>query len=296
MARRFESTDNALAAFAKRYDSIDYSPKTKKFYFEQAKRAIRFLPNSVTIYTATADDVKQAVAAMRMHGLAVSTTKDYLCALIQFFRFIGNTNAASAKIIHQVDTRPKVDWLTPDQAKTLINAPMTPQQQIAIILSLGMGLRRIEIIRLKMTDVNLERRYVSVTGKGRGGGKLRIVPFHPRLNAALGEWLTMRHKLIKNTYAPDNLLIWARGNHVYAYSDAKGTGIDGLIKRLSSHTGFNFSFHTLRRTFGRLMWLSGVPVATIAQMLGHRSTEQTLRYIGANMDDMNAAMSAYSLQ
>ena len=296
MARPYASNDNALDAFVESFDNVDYSPKTARFYRDQCRRALKFLPDK-TLYEVTATDVKEAVAHMRAQGLAVSTVKDYTHALLRLLAFVGNTGASNAKIVHQADVRPNVDWLQPDQAKILLDAPKTPAQQLAVVLALGMGLRRIEIIRLRLQDVNTSRGYITVTGKGRGGGKLRIVPFHPRFNEALGNWLAERHKMvIPGRYCPDNLLIWERRGHCFAYSDVKGTGLDGLLKRVSTAVGFGFSFHTLRRTFGRLMWLSGVSVVTIAKMLGHTSTEQTLRYIGANLDDMAGAMLTFSLQ
>lgn len=295
MARPYSSTENAINAFVKTFESVDYSPKTAMFYRDQCKRVVKFLPDK-SLYDLTQDDVKTCVARMRAQGLAVSTIKDYSHALLRLLEFIGNP-ASKTKIIHQADVRPHVDWLQPDQAKAVMDCEKNPAQQLAVVLALGMGLRRIEIIRLKMQDVNTDRGYITVTGKGRGGGKLRIVPFHPRFNQALGDWLAVRHKMVvPNRYVPDNLLIWERRGYCYAYSDHKGTGLDGLLRRVSDSIGIGFSFHTLRRTFGRLMWLSGVSVVTIAKMLGHTSTEQTLSYIGANLDDMAGAMLSFSLQ
>lgn len=60
--------------------------------------------------------------------------------------------------------------------------------------------------------------------------------------------------------------------------------------------GFEFSNHTLRRTFGRAMYRSKVPLATIAKILGHESTDVTLTYIGVDLDDMSVAMSQFVLR
>ena len=252
MVRNCENLENALNAFAMSFDSNVYSLKTKKFYFEQARRAVFFLPKDVTIFTASQDDVKTAVIQMKMHGLAVSTVKNYLHALIRFLAFIGNNNASSVKISLQTDTRLNVDWLTPEQAKALLNTPMSPAQAVIVILALCMGLRRFEILRLKMSDVDTLHGFVTIPGKGRAGSKLRRVPFHPRFNAALGDWLKIRHSLICcNRTAPEELLIWARSGRCYPYSDARGTGLDGQLKKVAATVNLNFSFQTLRRTYCR---------------------------------------------
>ncbi len=79
----------------------------------------------------------------------------------------------------------------------------------------------------------------------------------------------------------------------YEFTDS---GIDRILKELAVKLGCpSMSNHTLRRTFGRIMFLSHVEVSTIAMMLGHSSTEQTLRYIGIGLDDMAQAMNNFTL-
>ena len=62
------------------------------------------------------------------------------------------------------------------------------------------------------------------------------------------------------------------------------------MTKLSRRVGFKFTNHTLRRTFGRMLWLAGVPIETIRDLLGHEDTKTTLLYIGVNMDDKSSAM------
>jgi len=40
------------------------------------------------------------------------------------------------------------------------------------------------------------------------------------------------------------------------------------------------------------MWLAGVPIETIASIMGHESTDMTLRYIGVNLTDQTKAFEA----
>ena len=51
-----------------------------------------------------------------------------------------------------------------------------------------------------------------------------------------------------------------------------------------------FTNHTLRRTFGRLLWLAGVPIEKISEILGHADTKTTLLYLELNMEDQADAM------
>lgn len=293
MPRRYTSTDNIISALVKGMIADgSYSPKTIAHTREHCQIVKRYIGDA-DLYGFTGQDVRRIAQDMAKDGLAVSTQKSYIFALKALLKHINNP-AYGTRIIYQADTRPRVDWLTPEQARQVLESDLlTPIERLSVTLALCMGLRRVEIVRLKIGDINLAREYITVTGKGRAGGKLRLVPFHERFKPALSDYLNERAiicRTARNT-PPDNLLIWmATDRTAHEYNAVKASGIDGLIRRASRLTGVHFSAHTLRRTFGRILWLSGVPVVTIARILGHSSTEQTLTYIGANLDDMAQAM------
>ena len=48
--------------------------------------------------------------------------------------------------------------------------------------------------------------------------------------------------------------------------------------------------HALRRTFGRTLWSEGVPLEVVSDLLGHRDTKTTIRYLALRRDDMVSAM------
>lgn len=300
MANRYRTTDGVIngLCFSMAKDGT-YSPKTIAHMREHCQIVKRYL-EGMTPYDITAEDLKDMALTMQSEGLAVSTQKDYVHAIKSLMKFVRNP-AWTTRILFQADTRPHVDWLTPDQAQRILDdKDVSPKQHLIIVLALCMGLRRVELVRLRIQDICCDRAYITVTGKGHAGGKLRLVPFHPRFIPALQDYCKYRGATARQgkNDAPNNLLIWySRQDHrTHEYNAIKGSGIDGLIRQASRITGVKFSAHTLRRTFGRMMWLSGVPVVTIAKILGHSSTEQTLQYIGANLDDMAEAMRTLSLQ
>jgi integrase len=51
----------------------------------------------------------------------------------------------------------------------------------------------------------------------------------------------------------------------------------------------------MRRTFGRNLWLLGIPIETISELLGHSSSDMTRRYLGLNLTDMRQALARYSV-
>lgn len=299
MARRYSDNEHIRQALLSRMAGDgQYSPKTILHMEWDTKLVLRYVEKS--LYELSVNDVRGIARALSDASLAVATQKDYIFALKAMLKHINNPSG-NAHIQFQADTRPHVDWLSPEQARQVLESDMvTPTQHLVIILAMCMGLRKVEIARLKLQDINLDGQYITVTGKGRAGGKLRLVPFHVRFLPALDRYLGIRGKIhLKTVFdMPPELLVWYDRHTGTArpYEAVKGSGLDCMVRQASRSIGVKFSAHTLRRTFGRLLWLSGVPVVTIAKILGHSSTEQTLEYIGANLDDMTLAMSKLSLQ
>jgi hypothetical protein len=56
------------------------------------------------------------------------------------------------------ESPPRQDCFTPEEIRRLLNTPTTPPLRMAFLLSLMMGLRRGEILRLRRSDVLLGRR------------------------------------------------------------------------------------------------------------------------------------------
>lgn len=240
-------------------------------------------------------DVSFLLDWLESNDYAVQTRRGYVSALRRWCKWGGNRNMHRwPKPRFPADKRPNVDWLTPQQAEKLLSWNLTPLQRAVINLELRQGLRHVEVIRLKLSDVNRDNRLIKVTGKGG----IRLIPLVPETEAALSDWFRIREGWARegrerypSTFSdPGNLIVWRRAGKLSTYSE-EGYGLDKVVSlKISKEIGFRFSNHTLRRTFGRALYRAGVPVATISAILGHDSTEVTLRYIGIDIDDMREAM------
>lgn len=301
MARPFASWENALDKFAKDLArDTTLSPRTVTFYRETVhavmvymeKNHLHTLPNLIDVH-----DVKKLLDCMARDNLAIATRKGYLSSLKKYLVHFGNSVMDSITYKLPRDMRPKVDWLTPEQAMLLLRCEKTTLQTVVIHLELCLGLRRVEVVRLRESDIHDTEGYITVLGKGSQGGKPRSIPFARDTahviavaRARRTEMISAAKKRHPGQDVPENLIIWSKGGVLHAYSE-EGYGIDKVVSDpLSAQLGFHFSNHTLRRTFGRMMYRAGVEVPTIAKILGHDSTEVTLRYIGVDLDDMQKAM------
>lgn len=282
-------------------ESGEYQPKTIKFYKDQTRCVLKVMADVIpdsTPMNLDAASLRTLVAYLR-EEYAISTQRCYLVALRRMCEFYGNNVFRLNPIRFQTDSRPNVDWLTYEQAQDILQAWKSPLEEMIIVLELLHGLRRVEVIRLRLKDIHFERGYIDIRGKGSMGGKLRSVPMHPDFEQTFNRWMDERNSLAKQATegrSDDRMLVYLKGTKLRHYEELKGGAIDNHVADLSERLGFHFSNHTLRRTFGRELFRSGVSIVVIATIFGHSSTSTTMKYLGLNMDDMAEAMEKFRLR
>ncbi|MBU1913705.1 MAG: site-specific integrase [Candidatus Thermoplasmatota archaeon] len=155
-------------------------------------------------------------------------------------------------------------------------------------------------MRLRPKDFQTGKAFntISILGKGRYGGKLRTIDWHPDTPAELEAYLDLRDSMVmrargknQNVEMPEDFLIYERDGKLYPYSES---GVDSIIGRLSERTHIEFMNHDLRRTCGRMMYRAGVRIGQIARIFGHSDIRTTMKYLGLDHEDMAEAMSQYA--
>jgi len=190
------------------------------------------------------------------------TKSNLIKIFLGFLRWAGNTEIAKLRISFG-DTSPKnIRWLTDEEA-TAVRLNAVGIERIIVHCELDLGMRRVEVLRLKVNDFHSGRvRQIYIHGKGRNGGKFRQISWHPETARILDEYLSIRDKEIERARKknpaveiPESLLIYERGGKLSAYQK---TAVDNFLKNLGERLGFEFSNHDLRRTCGRMMYRAGV--------------------------------------
>ena len=174
--------------------------------------------------------------------------------------------------------RTRVDWLTMEECESVFHTPMTPKESLLIGAGLLQGLRRIETLRMTVKDAKdaLRTSILRVRGKG---GKERAIPLQDEFCVILRAYLTWSDP------ERDDIPMLKMGR---SYSET-------LLQRFCGRFGRKFTFHTMRRSFGRNLWLLAVPIETISELLGHSSIDMTRKYLGIDQSDMRKALSCYKI-
>ncbi|MGA1866398.1 MAG: tyrosine-type recombinase/integrase [Thermoplasmatota archaeon] len=187
-----------------------------------------------------------------------------------------------------IDLRPNVRWLDRIQVIRLLQEPMTPREEIIIHLSLGMSLRRSDIMRVHIDNIDHRNEWIHFESKPN---VIRSVPFRPDTPRVIDMWMNERDNILEKGRGkePKELVIGIKRQGM-KLTGLKESALDNTILNIRNRLPFHFSFHDLRRTWARQAYEWGVEILAISMILGHRDTKTTLRYIGAPVDEMREAM------
>jgi integrase/recombinase XerD len=163
--------------------------------------------------------------------------------------------------------------LDTDEEKRLMAALADyPEAHAAATLALHTGLRRMEILNLRCSDVDLNASNLSVTGKG---GKKRVVPLNPVAEKAVRELMSRP--------TSDGFLFHSRTGNTLSHKQGAFQSAVGAAKITDLH------FHDLRHTFSTRMRALTDPF-TLKELLGHSKIETTEGYVTPSMTEMKAAV------
>ncbi len=135
------------------------------------------------------------------------------------------------------------------------------------------GIRRQELVRLTIADVNIETGAVLVRhGKGN---KTRTVYLSEIALELVNRWLEIRGDAQGALICPVN----KSGRVTIRHFASDGDGIYKLVRERAKKAGIaHFSPHDFRRTFGSDLLEAGEDVFTVQDLMGHASTVTTKKY------------------
>ena len=188
------------------------------------------------------------------------------------------------------------NWLTREQAQTLLNAPDTStlkglRDRAILAVLLGCGLRRSEAATLTFDHVaQREGRWVvcDLTGKG---GRVRTVPMPPWAKSALDQWTSAASITEGRVFRSVHKGGFVNGDSMTAQA------IADVVKVHTVRCGFgNLAAHDLRRSFAKLAHKGGAGLDQIQLSLGHASIKTTEVYLGVEQNLTDAPCDVLGLR
>jgi len=177
------------------------------------------------------------------------------------------------KRLKEPEGRPR--WLPVEEIERLL-AASNPCLRKAVLTTLHSGARRKELLGIKVRDIDFPRRLLTLQAAYSKNGERRIIP----MNAILTQ--VLRPLIIGK--APDAPVFESRKGEPYR---SMRTAFNTACKRAGIT---DFRWHDLRHTYASHLVMAGVDLATVKELLGHKSIEMTLRYTHLSQDHKRQAV------
>lgn len=164
-----------------------------------------------------------------------------------------------------------------------LSSAMGKRDYAIIVLGAHTGLRAGDIARLKLTDMDWTNNEIRII-QGKTDTPLTL-PLTPLVGNAIADYILGGRPLSDSPYIFLRVLA-----PFQEFRD--GVSIACIFKRYLKKAGIDHeigdgrTFHGLRRTLGTTLVVNGVPVTTIAQILGHRSIKTTKQYISLDISGL----------
>lgn len=223
--------------------------------------------------------------------LSVSSQRGRLGAVKTFFSWlcrenVVQANPASDLELPRAEKRLPVEALTVAQVEAVLAGPdvadpLGIRDRAILELFYSTAIRRTEMARLKLPDLNREKRILWVRqGKGR---KDRVVPVGQRALAWVEKYIEDVRPLLAVDPAEQALFLTGYGQ---AFNEeVLGRNVAELIRKAGIERE-GAGCHLFRHTCATHMLEGGADIRYIQQLLGHEKLETTAIYTEVNIDQL----------
>jgi len=211
-------------------------------------------------------------------GISNNSINRKISSLKSFYKFLQKTN--------QITTNPLVKHKSLKVAKK-VQVPFTSKEinevidgldvesdfksirnKLIVELFYSTGMRRAELINLKLNAINFQSKTIKVLGKRN---KERLIPLIPSVIKTIEEYISFKNKITTDT---DYLFVTEKGKKIY----------ETLVYRVINNyfsivsTKVKKSPHILRHSFATHLLNQGADLNSVKELLGHSSLASTQVY------------------
>lgn len=214
------------------------------------------------------DEINEYLTSLALDAKSPSRSsfKHMVYGLRYYFRHIGDNKRAIGLPSLKKDTRLPV-ILNRSELKMLFTAPKLLKHRIILTLIYSAGLRSQEVINLKISDIDFERKTIHI--RQSKYKKDRIVPLSDYIAKGVKKYLSVEnpHIWLFNGKEPDG-----------RYSVK---GLSWVMREALKKTGISkdVNLHSLRHSYATHLLEEGVNIVTLKELLGHAQIQTTMIYL-----------------
>lgn len=232
--------------------------------------------------------IRQWIVELVQSGISNRTVNRKVSSLNSYYKFLQKVNAIKTNPLKKhkalkVGKKVQVPF-SEQELKTVLQKAITvndfesSRNRLIIELFYATGIRRIELVNLKLTDIDLNTKQIKVLGKRQ---KERYIPIIDTLSVALTDYLGYRSNL-KVIEDIDFLFLTKKGAKIYEMLVYRV--INKYFSIASSKS--KCSPHVLRHSFATHLLNQGADLNAVKDLLGHTSLAATQVYTHSSIAEL----------
>jgi len=234
----------------------------------------------------TTDQLTTYLAERKGGGLAAASLKLIVVALKIFFRFL-KARQRIPRDPADVLVLPRLERYLPDTLNEaeierllqvdLQRRPFPKRDSAMLELLYSSGLRISELTNARLEQINLDERFIRVTGKGN---KTRLVPIGRKACEAIIAYLESERRNLVKPRTGSELFLSRRGQKLTTQR------VWQIVKEIAELGGFEVRIypHLLRHSFATHLLSNGADLRIIQELLGHADISTTQIYTHVDQD------------
>lgn len=273
--------EDRLASFKKWMIQKRYSERTIRTYISLLKVFFRFLQNK-RVEAVTEEDVLRFNSEYVIEGGFSSTFQNQVINAVKLFFFTVQKRAITPELIERPRTgRSLPNVLSKEEVEKLLTTPLNFKHKVMLSLVYACGLRRSELLNLKLWHVDYDRKLLVI--KGAKGNKDRIAPLPVKIVATIKEYV--------RRYKPTEWLFEGQKKG-QRYSE---TSLQEVFRTNVEKSGINKSatLHWLRHSYATHLLENGTDLRYIQEILGHKSSKTTEIYTHVSQKNIERIKSPF---
>ena len=286
-----------VSAFLSTRRLRNLSPNTITFYSQHLNKFLEFMESNYT--DVSLEQINHTILREYVSGLKENHSAGGVNHHIKVLKILFKFMIEEAVITENPSK--KITMIKTDQVviATFSNNQVTAMLEITkhqmdfpgirnyalITLLYDTGCRISELLNLKINDIQLEEKILTVRGKG---GKRRVVPFGDRSLISLVKYLNKRNKLFDR----EGVLFLTK------FGDPLTLRMtDKIIERIGNKAkveNVRLSAHTFRHTFAKNWLMNGGDIFSLQKILGHKTLDMVKNYVNITFRDIQSQHSKFS--
>ena len=267
----------------------NYSSNTLSAYEKDLIEFKYFINENIEKYPielAEYKDIRLWIVELVNKNLSNRSINRKVSSLKSFYKFLVKTNTISSSPLLAHSPLKQSKKIQVPFSKEEINSLLDSDsfkgdyrgvlQKTIITFFYFTGVRRIELINLKESDINMDSSTIRIMGKR---SKERVIPMLPKLKKSIKDYLNLRLKEFNNKTL-EYLFVSKSGSQLsekYVYRT-----VNEYFKLVSPKV--KKAPHVLRHSFATHLINEGADINSVKELLGHSSLSATQVYSHTSME------------